>query len=183
VMESILGHGTKEISKDDTDSDSHWDEDGGLRTVISMAHQQLVGIGNDELPNFPWDLGVHLVSSLLHLMMVQVAPKSNILHSWIILRGLAKICSMWRDMFSLLILVIENGDGWAYFCSTGIPLQVQLLDSMPNYHRYFSMRIQEWGIQYVYHGKTIMIRVVQRQRDGPFPRLAWDPRIIGWTFH
>jgi hypothetical protein len=179
VMESILGHGTEDISEVDTDSDSHWDEDGGLLTVISMAHQQLVGIGSDELPNFPWDLGVHLVSSLLHLMMVWVAPESNILHSWIILRGLAGICSMWRDRFSLLILVIEYGDGWEDFGSTGIPLQVQLLDSRPNYHRYFSMRIQEWGIQYVYVGKTIMIRVVQCQRDGPFQRLAWDPGITG----
>jgi hypothetical protein len=95
VMESILGHGTEDISKVDTDSDSHWDEDGGLPTVISMAHQQLVGIGSDELPNFPWDLGLHLVSSLLHLMMVWVAPERSILHSWIILRGLAGICSMW----------------------------------------------------------------------------------------
>jgi hypothetical protein len=70
VMESILGHGTEEILEDDTESDSHWDEDGGLLTIISMAHQQLVRIGSDELPNLPWDPGVHLVSSLLHLMMV-----------------------------------------------------------------------------------------------------------------
>jgi hypothetical protein len=95
VMESILGHGTEDISEVDTDSDSRWDEDGGLPTVISLAHQQLVGIGSDELPNLPWDLGIHLVSSLLHLMMVWVAPASNILHSWITLRGLVGICSMW----------------------------------------------------------------------------------------
>jgi hypothetical protein len=74
-------------------------------------------------------------------MMVRVAPESSILHSWIILRGLAGICSIWRDKFSLLILVIEYGDGWEDFGSTGIPLQVQLLDSRSNYHRYFSMRI------------------------------------------
>jgi hypothetical protein len=49
LMESILGHGTEDILEVDTDSDSHWDEDGGLPTVISMAHQQLVGIGSDEL--------------------------------------------------------------------------------------------------------------------------------------
>jgi hypothetical protein len=28
-------------------------------------------------------------------------------------------------------------------------------------------------------GRQIMIRVVQRQRDGPFQRLAWDPGITG----
>jgi hypothetical protein len=95
VMESIFGRGTEDISGVDTDSDSHWDEDGGLSTVISMAHQQLMGIGSDELPNLPWDPGIHLVGSLLHLMMVRVTPASNILHSWIILRGLVGIRSMW----------------------------------------------------------------------------------------
>ena len=53
MMESILGHGTKDISNVATYSDSHWDEDGGLPTVISRAHQQLAGIGSDELSNFP----------------------------------------------------------------------------------------------------------------------------------
>jgi hypothetical protein len=113
VMVSILGHGIADISEGDTDSDSHWDEDGGLPTVISMTHEQLVRIGSDELPIFPWDPGVHLVSGLFHLMMAQVAPESNILHSWMVLRGLAGNCSMWRDRFSLLILMIEYGGGWA----------------------------------------------------------------------
>jgi hypothetical protein len=31
----------------------------------------------------------------------------------------------------------------------------------------------------VYIGQTVMIGVVQRQRDGPFQILAWDPRIAG----
>ena len=57
---------------------------------------------------------------------------------------------MGKDRFSLLILMIEYGDGWADDDSTEIPLQVQLLDSRPSFHRYFNMRIQEWGIQYVY---------------------------------
>ena len=77
VMESILGHGTKDISEVDTDSDSHWDEDGGISTIISMAHQQLVGIGSDELPNLTWDLGVHSVRDLLHLMRVWVVTTRN----------------------------------------------------------------------------------------------------------
>ena len=146
VMESIFGHGTEDISEVDTDLDSHWDEDGGLLTVISMTHEQLVVIGSDELPMLPWDMGVHLVSGLFHLMMAQVAPERNILHSWMVLRGLAGTCSMWRDKFSLLILMIEYGGGWTDVDSIEIPLQVQLLDSRPSFHRYFSMRIQEWGI-------------------------------------
>jgi hypothetical protein len=119
-----------------------------------MAQQQLVGIGSGELPNFPWDPGIHLVGSLLHLMMVWVAPASNILHSWIVLRGLAWDLFYMARQFSLLILTIEYGGGFADFGSTGIPLQVRLLDSRPNPYRYFSMRIQEWGIQYVYVGQT-----------------------------
>jgi hypothetical protein len=74
--------------------------------------------------------------------------------------------------------MIEYGDGWANVVSTKIPLQVQLLN-MSSFHRYFSMRIQEWGIQYVYCEQTIMIRVVQHQRGDLGQRLAWDPRIAG----
>jgi hypothetical protein len=110
-----------------------------------MAQQQLVGIGSGGLPNFPWDPRIHLVGSLLHLMMVRVAPASDILHSWIVMRGLVGIHSIWRDKFSLLILGIEYGDGFADFGSTGIPLQVRLLDSRPSPYRYFSMRIQSGG--------------------------------------
>jgi hypothetical protein len=150
VMVSMLGRGITAISEGDTDSDSHWDEDGALPTVISMTHEQLVRIGSDELPIFPWDPGVHWVSGLFHLMMAQVAPESNILHSWMVLRGLVGTCSMWRDRFSLLILMIEYGGGWADDVSTEIPLQGQLLDNKPIFHRYFSVRIQEWGIQYVF---------------------------------
>jgi hypothetical protein len=51
VMESILGHGTEDISEVASYSNSHCDEGGGLSTVTSRAHQQLVGIGSDELPN------------------------------------------------------------------------------------------------------------------------------------
>jgi hypothetical protein len=71
VMESILGRGTEDISKVATYSDSHWDESGVLSTVIGREHQQLVGIGSDELPNLTWDPGFHLVNSLFHLMSIQ----------------------------------------------------------------------------------------------------------------
>jgi hypothetical protein len=58
-------------------------------------------------------------------------------------------------------------------------LQMQLLDSRSNCHKFFSLRIQEWGIQYVYREQTIMVRVVQRQHGDPWQRLAWDPGIVG----
>jgi hypothetical protein len=86
---------------------------------------------------------------------------------------------MWRDRFSLLILMIKYGGGWADDDSIEIPLQVQLLDSMTNFHRYSSMRIQEWGIWYVYFEQTVMITVVQCSCDGPYQRLAWDLGITG----
>jgi hypothetical protein len=71
MMGSILGHGKEDISEVATYSDSHWDKGRVLSTVTSRAHQQLVGIGSDELPNLTWDLGVHLVNSLFHLMRIQ----------------------------------------------------------------------------------------------------------------
>jgi hypothetical protein len=77
-------------------------------------------------------------------MMAQVVPESNMLHSWMVLRGLLGTCSMWQDRFSLLILMIEYGGGWEYVDSTEIPIQVQLLDNKPSFHRYFSMWIQEF---------------------------------------
>jgi hypothetical protein len=102
VMESFFVRGTEDILEVDTSSDSHWDEDGGtidwprgLLTVISMAQQQLLGIESGEIPNFPWDPGIHLVGSLLHLMLVQVVPATNILHSWIFLRGIVGIYFIW----------------------------------------------------------------------------------------
>jgi hypothetical protein len=71
VMEGILGHGIKDISEVATYSDSHWDVGGVILTVTGRAHQQLVGIGSDELPNLTWDPGVYLVNSLFHLMRIQ----------------------------------------------------------------------------------------------------------------
>jgi hypothetical protein len=71
MMESILGHGTEDISKVATYSVSHWDEGGVISTVTCRAHQQLVGVGSDELPNLTWDPGVHLVNSLFHFMRIQ----------------------------------------------------------------------------------------------------------------
>jgi hypothetical protein len=39
VIESILGHGIEDIPDDDTDANSHWDEDGRIPTIISREHQ------------------------------------------------------------------------------------------------------------------------------------------------
>jgi hypothetical protein len=83
-----------------------------ILTVTSRAHQQLVGIGSDEIPNLTWDPGVHLVNSLFHLM-----------------------------------------------------------------------RIQEWRVQYGYFEQTIIIKVEQRQHDGPCQRLAWALGLQDQTFH
>ena len=60
VMVSILGHGIADISEG---------EHGGLLTVINRIQEKLVGIGSDKLPSLQWDLGVHFVSRLFHLMM------------------------------------------------------------------------------------------------------------------
>jgi len=136
-----------------------------------------VGIGSDELPSLPWDPRVHFVSRSFHLMMTHVAPENHILHFGLVVRGLSRACPMERDSFSFLILMIEYGYSWVGVTSTELLLQVQLLDSRSDFHRYFSMRIQEWEIQYVYREQTIMIKVVQCQHGDIWQRLAWDPRI------
>jgi hypothetical protein len=124
VMVSIIGQGIADISEGDTDTDSHEDEHGGLQTVISMTHEQLAGIGSDKIPSLPWDPGVHFVSRLFHFMMTQVVPESHILHFGLVLSGLAGACPMEQDNFSLLIIMIEHGDGWEGTTSTKILLQM-----------------------------------------------------------
>jgi hypothetical protein len=86
--------------------------------MISMTHEQLAGIGSDKLPSFPWDPRVHFVSRSFHFMMTQVAPESHILHFGLVLSGPVGTCPMERDNFSLLIIMIEHGDGWAGTTST-----------------------------------------------------------------
>jgi hypothetical protein len=178
LMVSILGRGIADISEGDTDTDSHRAVHRGLSTVISTTQEQLVGIGSDKLPSFPWDPRVHFVGRLFHLMMTQVVPENHILHCGLVLSGLAGACPMEQDSFSLLILMIKHGDGWADTTSRGVLLPMQPLDNRSNFHRYSSLRIQEWGIQYVYGEQTVMIRV-QRQRIDLWQRLAWDPEIAG----
>jgi hypothetical protein len=80
VMVSILGHGI---------ADSHGDDHGGLSTMINMTQEQLVGIGSDKLPSFPWNSGVYFVSGLF-----QVAPDSQILHFGLVLSELVGACLM-----------------------------------------------------------------------------------------
>jgi hypothetical protein len=88
-----------------------------IPTVISMAQQHSLGIGSGGLPNWLWDPWIHLVGSLLHFLMDRVEPASGLLHSWIVMRGLARIRSIWRDMFSLLV----PGSGMAVDLQTLVP--------------------------------------------------------------
>jgi hypothetical protein len=124
VMVSILGHGITDILENDTDTYSHRDVHGGLSTVISMTQEPLVGIGSDKLPSLPWDLGVHFVGRLFHLMMTQVAPESHILPCGLVLSGIVGACPIERENFSLLILMIEHGDDWTDTTSTEVLLQM-----------------------------------------------------------
>jgi hypothetical protein len=88
------------------------DECSGLPTVIIPVQEQLAETRSDKLPSFPWDLGVHLVSRMFHYMTTQVAPKSHTLHLGLVWSGSAGTCSMGRDLFFLLIIMIGNGDIW-----------------------------------------------------------------------
>jgi hypothetical protein len=57
-------------------------------------------------------------------MMTQVVPESHIRHFGLVLSGLTGACPMERDNFSLLIIMIENGDSWAGTTSIEILLQM-----------------------------------------------------------
>jgi hypothetical protein len=145
-MMSIIGQMITDSSGGDTDTDTHEDEHGGIPTVINMTQEQLAEIGSNKLPSSPWDLRVHFVGSLFHLMMIQAAPESHILFFGLVLSGPVGICPMERGSFSLLIIMIGHGDGWASIASTEMFLRMHLLDGSSNCHRYFSLRIQEWRI-------------------------------------
>jgi hypothetical protein len=70
---------------------------------------------------------------------------------------------MERGNFSLLIIMIGHGDGWTGTTYTEMSLQMEFLDNKSNCHMYFSLRIQEWRIQYINMVQSGMVRVVQGQ--------------------
>jgi hypothetical protein len=166
VMESIMG---LEIV----------DEHRGLLTVISLTREKLEEIGSDKLPSLPWDPGVHLVSRMFRYMKTQVAPESHIHHHGLIWRESAGFCPIKQGIFSLLISMIGHRAGWTGTTSTGTFLQVQFLDSRSNGHRDFSLRIQEWRIQYTYREQSGRVTIVQCKHEDLRQRLAWDPGTIG----
>jgi hypothetical protein len=159
------------------------DEHNGLLIVISLTQTQLEEIGSDKLPSFPWDPGVHLATKMFHYMMTQVAPESHIHHQGLVWSGPAGICLMEQGSFSLLIIMIGHGDGWAGTTSIETFLQMQLRDSRSNFHGSFSLRIQEWRIQHIYREQSNRVNIVQCQHGDLLERLAWDPGIAGFGFN
>jgi hypothetical protein len=153
------------------------DEHRELLTVISLIQEQLEEIGSDKLPSLPWDPGVQLISGVFHYMVTQIAPESHTLHQGSVWSGSAGIGLIERSNFSLLIIMIKHGDGWTCTSSTEMSLQIQFLDSRSNGHRDFSLRIQEWRIQYTYREQSGRVIIVQYQHGDLRQRLAWDPGI------
>jgi hypothetical protein len=155
------------------------DQRNGLLTVISIAQEQLVETGSDKLPSFPWDPGVHLVSSMFYYMTTQATPESHTLHLGLVSREPAGTCPMVQDLSSLMIIMIGHGYVWMGTSSIEMSLLIQFLDNRSNSHRYFSWRTQERRIQDVCRGMTVRVRVVQCQHEDLQQRLAWDPGIAG----
>jgi hypothetical protein len=139
------------------------DERSGLPRVISPAQEQLAKIGSDKLPNFPWDLGVHLVSRMFHYMTTQVAPESHTLHLGLVWSGPAGTCPMGRDLFFLLIILIGHGDVWISTSSTEVSMSIQFPGSRFGGHRYFILRIPVRRILYVCRGQKVVDKVGQCQ--------------------
>jgi hypothetical protein len=110
-------------------------------------------------------------------MVTQIAPESHTLHPGLVWSGSAGICLIERGNFSLLIIMIGHGDGWTGTSSTEMSLQIQFLDSRFTGHSDFSLRIQEWRIQYTYREQSGRVIIVQCQHGDLRQRLAWDPGI------
>jgi len=128
------------------------DERSGLSTMISPTQEQLVETGSDKLPSFPWDPGVHLVSRMFHYMTTHVALESHTLHLGLVWGGSASNFPMGRDLFFLLIILIEHGDVWTGTSSTEVSMPIQFLGSRFGSHRYFILRIPTRRILYVCRG-------------------------------
>jgi hypothetical protein len=128
------------------------DERSGLPTVINPAHEQLAETGSDKLPSFPWDPKVHLVSKMFHYMMTQVALESHTLHLGLVWSGSVGTCSMGRDLFFLLIIMIGHGDVWTGTSSIEVFMLIQFLGNSFGGHRYFILRIPTRRILYVCRG-------------------------------
>jgi hypothetical protein len=93
-------------------------EHRGLPTVISLTQEQLVETGSDKISSFPWDPRVHFVSRMFYIILTQVAPERHTLHLGLVWSGSIGTCPMEQDVFSLLIIMIGHGDGWASTTST-----------------------------------------------------------------
>jgi hypothetical protein len=117
----------------------------GLLTVISLTQKQLQEIGSNKLPSLQWDLDVHLASRMFYYRVTRVTPKRHICHNGLVWSEPTGICPIERGKFSLLIITIGHGDGWAGNLSTEMSSEMQFLDSRSNGHRYFSLRTHEWG--------------------------------------
>jgi hypothetical protein len=113
----------------------------GILTVISLTQEHLEEIGSDKLPSFPWDPGVHFVSTVF--MLTQVAPESHTLQLGLVWSGSIGTCPMGQDLFFCFAIMIGHGEVWIGTYSTEMPIQIQFLDSRSNGHRYFSWRTQE----------------------------------------
>jgi hypothetical protein len=117
-----------------------------LPIVISPIEEHLAETGSDKIPSFPWDLKVHFVSRMFYVMLTQVALESDTPHIGLVWSEPTGTCPMGRDIFSLLIIMIKHGEGWAGTTSTEMFLNMKLLDNRSKCHRYFSLRNQEWRI-------------------------------------
>jgi hypothetical protein len=105
------------------------DEHNGLLTVINPAQQKIMETGNDKLPSFPWDPGVHLVSRMFHYMTTQVVPESHTLHLGLVSREPTGTCPVGGDLSSLMIIMIGHGYVWMGTSSIEMSLLIQFLDS------------------------------------------------------
>jgi hypothetical protein len=81
-------------------------------------------IGNNGLPIWWWDPGIHWSDRLFQMMWVinKVVVRIGMLRCRDVMRGFAKNFSIWRGIFSLTIPDIESVRGLVGFYVTKMPL-------------------------------------------------------------
>jgi hypothetical protein len=112
---------------------------------------------------------------LLQMMMIdRVVTVIDLLDFWDDNRGEVETYSIWKDIPSFLIPMIEVGSGFANLDFTETPLQGMIQDSGFSPFTGFSLGFLERRMQMGHVGPIVMIRVVQRQNGGSFLGLVWD---------
>jgi hypothetical protein len=113
--------------------------------VISVAQWKSISIGDGGLLTWIWDLGIHMISRFLQILIMinKVVIVIGLFHFWNAMRGDVETYSIWRNIFSLSIPRMEFGNGFSHFDFIEMPLQDMIHGSGFNSFRNFTLGFWE----------------------------------------